>query len=225
MHPFFDCAVNRVYEREVAATVRDGMAMATRDGARGFAILNRNLVVVQANPMARRLVAAWTRDAAATDTDNGGAAWRLPPVLAAECRELYSQWRTLVRADPNATDFRPLRRVSHARVPRLEASITLVCPSTAGVGEPTFVIEIERRAHGVVLDTPVAAASVLRNMTATERAVATVLADGLSNQEIADRLGKSVATVKFLLHRIYQKTGVPSRAALVALVLRSLQDL
>jgi len=47
-----------------------------------------------------------------------------------------------------------------------------------------------------------------------------VLADGLSNQEIADQLGKTISAVKFLLHRIYQKTGVPNRAALVA-VLRS----
>ena len=60
----------------------------------------------------------------------------------------------------------------------------------------------------------------LQKMTAAERSVATVLADGFSNQEIADRLGKTVHAVKFLLHRIYQKTGVPSRAALVA-VLRS----
>jgi DNA-binding CsgD family transcriptional regulator len=57
-------------------------------------------------------------------------------------------------------------------------------------------------------------------MTVAERAVAMVLADGLSNQEIAERLGKSVDAVKFLLHRIYHKTGFPGRTALVA-VLRS----
>ena len=57
-------------------------------------------------------------------------------------------------------------------------------------------------------------------MTASERAVALILADGFSNQEIADRLGKTIYAVKFLLHRIYQKTGVPNRSALVA-VLRS----
>ena len=46
--------------------------------------------------------------------------------------------------------------------------------------------------------------------------MALVLAEGVSNQEIADRLEKSVDAVKFLLHCIYKKTGVPSRAALVA---------
>ena len=72
--------------------------------------------------------------------------------------------------------------------------------------------------HGVALDTPDRSAPVLQNLTETERAVAMVLADGFSNQEIADRLGKSVHAVKFLLHRIYQKTDIPSRAALVAVL-------
>ena len=40
-------------------------------------------------------------------------------------------------------------------------------------------------------------AFVLQQMTSGERSVALALADGLSNQEIADQLAKSVATVKF----------------------------
>jgi DNA-binding CsgD family transcriptional regulator len=44
-------------------------------------------------------------------------------------------------------------------------------------------------------------------LTRAERAVALVLMEGVSNQEIADRLAKSFDAVKFLLHRIYQKTG------------------
>ena len=63
---------------------------------------------------------------------------------------------------------------------------------------------------------------LLQRMTAAERAVAIVLLDGLSNQEIADQLGKSVPAVKFLLHSIYSKSGVSNRASLVA-VLRSTQ--
>ena len=59
---------------------------------------------------------------------------------------------------------------------------------------------------------------MLEKLTESESAVAMVLADGFSNQEIADRLGKTVDAVKFLLHRIYQKTGIPSRAALVAVL-------
>jgi DNA-binding CsgD family transcriptional regulator len=64
----------------------------------------------------------------------------------------------------------------------------------------------------------------VQRLTPAERAVALVLADGLSNQQIADQLGKSVNAVKFILHRIYVKSGVPNRAALVA-VLRSRRKL
>ena len=93
-----------------------------------------------------------------------------------------------------------------------------MCPKTADLAEPTFVLELDRRVHGVTLDTPDRSVPMLQKMTAAERAVAMVLADGFSNQEIADQLGKTVDAVKFLLHRIYQKTGIPSRAALVAVL-------
>ena len=95
IQPFIDCAVNRLHEREAATTVRDGMAMAAHDGTRGFAILDGNLRLVQANPTARQFCAAWMDDVATTDTDGSSVAWRLPPALEAKCRELHSEWRAL----------------------------------------------------------------------------------------------------------------------------------
>jgi DNA-binding CsgD family transcriptional regulator len=220
VHPFLECAVNRVHEREAAKTVRDGMAIAVRDGTRGFAVLDRNLVLVQANPIARQLCAAWVDDADAIHTEGSSRAWRLPPVLLGACRELHHEWQSLLRVDPDTTGLRRHRQLMHPRILGLTASITMVCPTTTGLAEPTFVLELDRRVHGVSLETADRSVPILQKMTPAERAVATVLADGFSNQEIADRLGKTVDAVKFLLHRVYHKTGVPSRAALVA-VLRS----
>ncbi len=218
LHPFLDCAVNRLHEREAAETVRDGIAIVADDGARGVVVLDRNFLLVRANPVARQLSAAWME--ARTPAEGSSGAWRLPPVLLRACRELHHEWQSLVHANPDATGLRRQRQVVHPHVAGLTASITMVCPNTAGLGEPTFVLELDRRIHGVALDTPDRSAPVLQKMTAAERAVAFALADGLSNQDIADRLGKTVDAVKFLLHRIYQKTGVPNRTALVA-VLRS----
>lgn len=217
VHGFIDGAVNRLHERETVKTVRDGVAMAVRDGTRGFAILDQDLLLVQANQAAHQLCAAWV-DAAATDAEESSVAWRLPPVLAAECRALHGERQSLLRADPDATGVLRPRRILHPRVPGLTASITMVCPNTTGLGEPTYVIELERNVHGVALDAPDRYSPVLGKLTEAERAVAMVLADGFSNQEIADWLGKTVDAVKFLLHRIYQKTGIPSRAALVAVL-------
>ena len=86
----------------------------------------------------------------------------------------------------------------------------MICRNTTSLSNPSFVIELER------VERPDDPSLLLQKMTAGERAVAMVLLDGLSNQEVADQLAKSVEAVKFLLHRIYQKTGISNRAALVA---------
>ena len=51
-------------------------------------------------------------------------------------------------------------------------------------------------------------------LSATERRVAELAADGLSNQEIAQRAFLSVKTVEANLTRVYRKLGIRSRAAL-----------
>jgi hypothetical protein len=180
LHPFLDGAVNRLHEREAATTVHDSIAMAMRDGAPGFAILDRNLLLVQANPIARQLCAAWLADAA-TEAENSSPTWDFPPVLQTACRELHHAWQSLLRADPDAAGILRDRPVVHPRVPGLTARITLVCPNTADLVEPMFVLELDRRVHGVTLDTPDRSVALLQKMTAAERAVAMVLADGLSN--------------------------------------------
>jgi len=48
----------------------------------------------------------------------------------------------------------------------------------------------------------------------TERQVAELAAQGLSNQEIAQRAFISVKTVEANLTRVYRKLGIRSRAAL-----------
>jgi two-component system nitrate/nitrite response regulator NarL len=59
-----------------------------------------------------------------------------------------------------------------------------------------------------------------RALTTRELDVLELAADGLSTREIADRLFLSSTTVKTHLEHIYEKLGVSSRAAAVALALR-----
>jgi DNA-binding CsgD family transcriptional regulator len=107
------------------------------------------------------------------------------------------------------------RHVSPPGISGLSASVTVIC-LTAAIAEPSFVIEFQggvRSPHraGTVV-------SVLAPLTVAEREVAMVVAGGLSNEEAAERLGKSVDAVKFLLHRVYKKLSVPNRARLMLLV-------
>jgi DNA-binding CsgD family transcriptional regulator len=218
LHPFLNSAVNRRYELEAATTVHDGMAMVGDDGKHGFAILDRHLRLIRANRAAYQLCGLWMTHGELSHPGEGS--WRLPPALENICEELHHEWQTVLRADPDATGLRFHRSVVHDCLPGLTASITMVCPSTTGLAQPAFVVEFDRRMPGMALEALDRSVPLLQSLTAAERRVAMVLADGCSNQEIAERLGKSIHAVKFLLHKIYGKTGLPSRAALVA-VLRS----
>ena len=55
-------------------------------------------------------------------------------------------------------------------------------------------------------------------LTSREREIVLILASGgLSNKDVGRRLNLSEGTVKVHLHNIYQKLGVKTRTALVAL--------
>ncbi len=59
-------------------------------------------------------------------------------------------------------------------------------------------------------------------LTARQREIATLIAGGLSNKEIAHRLQLSVSTVKNHVHRMLSATSLPTRAALTASLVGSL---
>jgi NarL family two-component system response regulator LiaR len=57
-------------------------------------------------------------------------------------------------------------------------------------------------------------------LTDREREVLALLVEGLSNQEIADRLFLGIGTVKFHVRNIYSKLGVDNRVAAVTLAMQ-----
>jgi DNA-binding CsgD family transcriptional regulator len=200
VYPFLDCAVHRVHERQEAATMRDGI-VSLQDDTRGLAILNASIALVQENAAAQRL---WELGSPESD---------LPPALEATCRTMLNEWQAMLRANPDAEGMRRRQTVPLDATGSM-ATVTMLCPHAASLAEPSFVIEIdtpenEGNPHIVSFD------QFPGTLTPLERLVITALADGASNQEIADRLGKSVAAVKFALHRVYRKTGLPNRAAVV----------
>lgn len=57
-------------------------------------------------------------------------------------------------------------------------------------------------------------------LTEREREVLALMVEGMSNQQIADRLFLSLGTVKFHIGNIYSKLGVDSRVAAVTLAMQ-----
>ena len=61
------------------------------------------------------------------------------------------------------------------------------------------------------------------SLTAREREVARLVAQGLTNRRLAERLNIREGTVKVHLNNIFRKAAVPNRAALAALVSQAAQ--
>jgi two-component system, NarL family, nitrate/nitrite response regulator NarL len=59
----------------------------------------------------------------------------------------------------------------------------------------------------------------LKRLSLRERQILPLVAEGLSNKEIAQRTHLTEGTVKIYLHNIYEKLEVPNRTALAALTL------
>src|SRR5262249_14703016 len=78
------------------------------------------------------------------------------------------------------------------------------------------VLELQREPAGRAAG---ARARALLPLTAREREVALLVADGLADREIAERLHLSRHTVSQYVKRIYRKLGVDSRVALTRLLL------
>ncbi len=123
------------------------------------------------------------------------------------------------------------RRIGYPRPPAdLPADASLRGDLVAILGETTFA-DLVGEGTELGLDQAVAYASRGRgprgrpaigwdSLTTTEREVASLVAEGLTNPQIAERLFVRPATVKTHVSHIFTKVGVSSRAELAALASR-----
>lgn len=95
------------------------------------------------------------------------------------------------------------------------ASTLITCLRRVAAGyrcvSPELVKELHRQTE---------AAAIVQALTLRERGVMRLIAEGLSNKDMARQLHVSEGTVKLHLHNIYCKTGVKRRVALAILAHR-----
>jgi DNA-binding CsgD family transcriptional regulator len=214
LHPFLAAAVTRFHQMSSSNAVSDGVATALRRVADGVVVLNWRLQIVRANLAGRRACASWNQVCGGFPKSRGAV--KLPADLLQVCEELRQELQSAIRMHPDSPAQRR-RRVSSAGAAGLAASVTAICQAGA-MAEPSFLIEFQE-----AIRAPAGSAGnegLLTCLTGSEREVALVVAEGVSNDEAAERLGKTVHAVKFLLHRIYSKLAVPNRARLSLLLSR-----
>ncbi|MFT3879681.1 MAG: LuxR C-terminal-related transcriptional regulator [Gemmatales bacterium] len=100
----------------------------------------------------------------------------------------------------------PLKQlVQLAEQVKTENGITIDFQATESLGSPMVVVQVP--------STPQLSTLAL-DLSKREQDVAGLIAEGLSNKEIAKRLHISVGTVKDHIHRILTKTQLPNRTAI-----------
>lgn len=122
-------------------------------------------------------------------------------------KRLTTQQLRAIRELVGNVDRGPLRRktVVDAVGAVGNLRVTVDNMTSEAVGTPIVVIEPRR-----------AAPPFIDGLTAREAEVVEELARGLTNQQIADTLFISVATVKDHIHNVLRKTGFSNRTALIA---------
>lgn len=105
--------------------------------------------------------------------------------------------------------------------------VTIDFAAAEALGQPMVVLHAPAspdgggaRAAGV----SESAAGPLRMLSRREMEIAGLVADGLSNKQIAGRLHIALSTVKDHVHRILVKTGLPNRAAVAAATFHASAD-
>jgi DNA-binding NarL/FixJ family response regulator len=93
--------------------------------------------------------------------------------------------------------------------------VLLECVRSVSRGEQWIERETATRAFRTVLDRETAAQQARETLTPREIEIVRMVAQGLRNKIIAERLTISEGTVKVHLHNIYEKLGVDGRLELV----------
>ena len=118
--------------------------------------------------------------------------------------QLRAMVRQLQACNSDGTSLAEVVRL--AREVKLRAGITVDFGATSVLGQPLVVV---RMPPG-----PLPPSASLFALTPREREVAALIADGLSNKQIAQRLRITFGTVKHYVHRILEKTGLHGRVGI-----------
>jgi DNA-binding CsgD family transcriptional regulator len=217
LHAQFQTALGRLHLLERERAERVAFEQFMRRVPLPTALLRWNLRLVYRNQAAAEFCTAWQRGFSEARFMKLTAP--LPPEILDRCRVLKKRWKQLSPLRLAPANFGD-ETVRHPTRRDLRATISLKEISSAAVARPHFLVEFESL-HGSTAtgyQTSDASLSHLVRLTSREQNLAHLVCDGRSNQEIADKSGLSLETVKKHLHSIFNKLEVPSRSRLMTLL-------
>lgn len=187
----------------------------------GLLLLDWDLKLLFANQTAFEQCALWNLGPDAARQVKARASFELPAGLRVFCEEEKARF---IIEGHGAGSARRDQSIASAPA-SLSVRLSLLARSSEAAARPRFLVVIESSRSLAAPAEPGASipgdASNLRHLrllTPREREVVDLVCEGRSNADIARALGKSELTIKTQLSAVYSKTGVRSRARLMALL-------
>jgi DNA-binding CsgD family transcriptional regulator len=218
LHPVIDAGLRRLRVFEQERGRRAGMERFISGLPIPVMFLGPDRTVEFATPEAYDLCAVWNHGFKEARALNARRCFRLPEQIEEACVRLGEIW------DRAAGDGRAVgvesARVEHPEIGQLLAKVDVSQPFRGALVRPGFWVTLscERNLDGANTELKAGALHQLQFLTPSERRVALLVAEGLRNQDVARRLGKSPRTVDFQLNVIYRKLGVRGRTELARLL-------
>ena len=183
-------------------------------------ILDWELRVTYQNRAAEELCVLWNLGPQASKCLNPRKSFVLPEEIFDACRSLKG---VLLPENPRIHRLEDDRGfgIDHPVLDGLRARVNLLQTNAAPLSLPMLLIRLENREDLLgKRDNDLADRQLALwvNLSRSEQLVARLAGQGCRNDEIAQRLGKSVLTVKKQLQSVYHKLEVNGRSRLIALL-------
>ncbi|MDX2187355.1 MAG: helix-turn-helix transcriptional regulator [Opitutaceae bacterium] len=222
LYPYIGAAIERVQRLHSERLARRSLEEFNRGIPVGLLLLSWDLRSEFANQEGQRQALSWNYPDSEARALNPRDAFSLPPQVVDACRRLREK---VQGRDPKTLTLLPedVEEVTHEARPQLRAVISLHNNPGNALAKPRFLVVLDTRRSPS--QSPSSNASevndrfgALRELTPREREIALLVCEGCSNAEIAQRLSKSVLTIKTQLNSVFRKLGVKSRARLITMM-------
>jgi DNA-binding CsgD family transcriptional regulator len=215
LHGDIEEALHRVKALSVERVAQKALEVLVEQIPLPAVIVDWNLRPIFHNAAARDLCGELQESPNAGPIKHHRSEFRLPAPLLKACEELKAKCETKINTSP--AKLRAKETMRQLAFASLRASVMLVPSYYPSLGEPSFLLTLER-ALMAGRQAPPSNFAALIKLTRAQRQIVDLVCEGRSNQEIADRLSRSLGTIKIELNVIFKKLGVDSRSKLMVLV-------
>lgn len=214
-------ALRRLLDRQRALALNETLLGFLHDIPVGLIMLDWSWDVFFVNREGYRQALVWNCAPGAPPRNaDARAAFRVPEEIYAACNEVRNS-RTAARAAGKDEDADPRTiGVFHPLRADLRCSVTASRNALAREEPPKFMVRFFGMATRTEADfePTLEQLRLLTQLTPTERSIALLVRQGLSNREISATLHREVSTVKDHLTHIFEKLAIRSRVQLARLL-------